>query len=250
MKKKPDTLIIGTRAVMETILSGQPISKICLLPTTQDWSLRAKLLALAKERGIPCTKAPLAFFKRMTSKNHQGTIAFVAAVPFADLGHQVQEAYEKGRVPLVVLLDEVQDVRNMGAIARTALGMGVDALVIPRHGSALVNADAMKTSAGALNHLPLCRVASLSEAITYLQQSGLQVLACHEKAKKKITQADLCVPTALLFGGEAKGIQAIHRTMSDGAFHIPMQGVIASLNVSVAAGMALYEVVRQRSYNS
>ena len=243
---KKNALIIGTRAVMETILAGQPISKICLLPTAQDGSLRAELLTLAKERGIPCTKAPLAFFKRMTSKNHQGTIAFVSAVPFANIAHQVQLAYERGRVPLVVLLDGVQDVRNMGAIARTALGMGADALVIPRHGAALVNEDAMKTSAGALNHLPLCRVASLQETITYLQESGLQVLACDEKAKKKVTEADLCLPTALLFGAEAKGIQPLHRTMADGAFHIPMQGAIASLNVSVAAGMVLYEVVRQR----
>lgn len=246
MKKKSNTLVLGTHAVIETILSGKPISKICLLNSGKDHSLRKKLVTLAQERGIPCTKVPLAFFKRQTSKNHQGTIAFVSPIPFANLANQVQNAYEKGRAPLVVLLDRVQDVRNMGAIARTALSMGVDALVVPTYETSLINEDAMKTSAGSLNHLPLCRVTNLQTTITFLQESGLQVLACDEKAKKPIFQANLSLPTALLFGGEANGISPANRAITNDAFLIPMQGPISSLNVSVAASITLYETSRQR----
>ena len=239
-------MIVGTRVVIETILAGQPISKVYIHQTAQDRSLRRELLSLIKERAIPCTKVPLAYLKRLTSKNHQGTIAFISPIPFADLGHQVQRCYEQGKSPLVLLLDRVQDVRNIGAIARTALSMGVDAIVIPTQGAAMMGEDAMKTSAGALHHIPVCRVANLKEAISYLQESGLQVLACDEKAAKPIEQADLSLPTALLFGGEAEGINPVHRKMADDAFLIPMQGPIASLNVSVAASIVLYESSRQR----
>lgn len=247
MKKKSNTMILGTRAVVETILAGQPINKVYIHQTAQDRSLRKQLLSLVKEREIPCTKVPLAYLKRLTSKNHQGTIAFISPIPFADLGHQIQHCYEQGKSPLVILLDRVQDVRNMGAIARTALCMNVDAIVIPTQGSAQIGEDAMKTSAGALNHIPVCRVNNLKEAISYLKESGLQVLACDEKAEKPIYQADLSLPTALLFGGEADGITPIHRTMAHNAFLIPIQGPIASLNVSVAAAVILYESVRQRN---
>lgn len=240
-------MVLGPRAVIETILSGQPISKIFLLPTTQDRSVRAQLLTLAKERDIPCTKVPLQYLRKLTSKKHQGTIAFISPIPFADLGHQIQSCYEEGKAPLVVLLDCVQDVRNMGAIARTAVSMGANALVIPKQGVALIGEDAMRASAGSLSHIPVCRVGSLKGAITYLQESGLQVLACDEKAQKPIYKANLSLPTALLFGNESEGIAPVHRNLADDAFLIPMEGPIASLNVSVAASIVLYETIRQRS---
>ena len=246
MKSTAHTLILGTRAVIETIISGKSISKILLHHTGEDHLLRKQLLELAQERQIPCQKVPLQALKRLTRGNHQGTVAFISPIPFADLGNQVAHCYEQGKTPLIVLLDQVQDVRNVGAIARTAVSMGVDALVVPMQGAALISGDAMKTSAGALNHLPVCRVKHFKEAIAQLQASGLQVLACDEKATQPISQADLSLPTALLFGGEEKGIAPTHRKMADGTFLIPTQGPIASLNVSVATSIVLYETTRQR----
>ena len=239
-------MVVGMRAVIETIRAGQPMGKIYVYERAQDRALLRQLWGLAKERAIPCSKVPAAYLKRLSTKNHQGAIAFVSPIPFVDLGNLIQNLYEEGKMPLLVLLDRVQDVRNMGAIARTALSMGVDAMVIPTQGSALIGEDAMKTSAGALNHLSLCRVPTLSSAITYLQESGLQVIACDEKAKKPITAAFLSQPTAFLFGNEGVGIEQTHRKMADHAFTIPMQGAIASLNVSAAAAIVLYECARQR----
>ncbi len=246
MNSTAHTLILGPRAVIETILSGQSISKILLHYTGEDRLVRKQLLQLAQERQIPCQKVPLQTLKRLTKGNHQGTVAFISPIPFADLSNQVAHCYEQGRSPLIVLLDQVQDVRNVGAIARTALSMGADALVVPMQGSALISGDAMKTSAGALNHLPICRVKHLKQTIAQLQASGLQVLACDEKASQAIEQADLSLPTALLFGGEEKGIAPAHRQMADATFLIPMKGPISSLNVSVAASIVLYETTRQR----
>lgn len=244
--KSTNIMVLGPRAVKETILAGEPISKIFYLATGEDRKLRTELVQLAKEQKIPCQKVPLPYFNRLTSKRHQGIVAVISPIPFVELSHRIQHAYEKGTSPLIVLLDRIQDVRNFGAITRTAVSMGVDALVIPMHGTALIGEDAMKTSAGALNHISLCRVENMQETITYLQESGLQVLACDEKAEKPIFKADLSLPTALLFGNEGEGISPIHRALVNDTFSIPMQGSIASLNVSVATSIVLYETARQR----
>lgn len=243
--KKRSTTIFGIHPIKETILAGEhSISKLWL-KNTSGRSIQ-QLITLAKKHSIPYSKVPQAKLDRLTKGNHQGAIAFLAPITFAELTPIVQGTYEQGRNPLIVLLDSLQDVYNIGAIVRTAVGMGVDALVITAKGTAPISNDVMKASVGALTYLPVCRVYNLADAITYLQHSGLQVVACSEKGCSKIYKTDLCPPTALLFGGESRGISPSYKAMADVHLQIPMMGKIASLNVSVAAAITLYEVVRQR----
>jgi 23S rRNA (guanosine2251-2'-O)-methyltransferase len=162
------------------------------------------------------------------------------------LHNVLSSVYEKGQTPLLLILDRVTDVRNFGAIARTAECAGVHAIVIPAKGAAQINADAVKTSSGALNFIPVCRENSLRETVTYLQESGVQVVACTEKAEKSIYQADYSAPTAIIMGSEEDGISDDLIRKADVLAKIPMTGNIASLNVSVAAGAVVFEVVRQR----
>lgn len=241
---RPD-LIFGMRAIMETILAGKPIDKVFVDKAARS-PLCKELLALIRQHQIPCSHVPTVKLNKLTTKNHQGAVAYLAPIAWASLSHVVQASYEQGRTPLLLLLDGITDVRNFGAIVRTAASTGVDAVVIPTQGSASVSGEAMKTSAGALAHLPICRVGSLQDTMQYLKDSGLQIVACHEQATQSLYATDLHLPLALLLGAEDRGIAPQHLRLADQSVCIPMVGPIASLNVSVAAAVILYERMRQQ----
>ncbi|TDG93070.1 23S rRNA (guanosine(2251)-2'-O)-methyltransferase RlmB [Cardinium endosymbiont of Culicoides punctatus] len=239
------SLIFGSRAVMETILAGRTIEKIFLQRALKT-PLAKELYDLICKYEIPFSYVPTEKLSRLSHGNHQGVVAIISPIAFAPLEVIIQNTFEKGKIPLILILDGVTDVHNLGAIARTALCMGVDALVIPSHRSASVSGAAMKTSAGALSMLPVCRVASLKVALQYLQESGLAIFACHEKASQELYTSDLRLPAAIILGGEDSGIAVEHLNLATYQIKIPIRGPIASLNVSVATGMILYEVLRQR----
>ena len=201
----------------------------------------------AAEAGVPYVKVPAEKLNRITRKNHQGVVCFLSPIIYASLDNVVNKAFSEGRMPLLVLLDRITDVRNFGAIARTAECVGADAIVIPSRGSARINSDAMKTSAGALNFIPVCREGNLKETIKYLQESGIQVVACTEKAEANIWENSMEGPLALIMGSEEDGISPEYLKLADKQLKIPTLGHISSLNVSVATAMCLYEVVRQRN---
>lgn len=245
METTSDT-IYGTRAVMEAILAGKEIEKI-MIQSGLNNDLIKELITTARSRNVPFTFVPAEKLKRLSSKNHQGVICKLAAVSFASLENIVRHIFDQGREPFLLLLDRVTDVRNFGAIVRTAECAGVDAIVVGEKGSAPITSDAMKTSAGALNHVPVCRERDLKKTISYLQESGMRVVACTEKAEKTIFDIDLKGPCALIMGSEEDGIAGDLIRQADDLAKIPLKGKIGSLNVSVAAGIAVYEVVRQWS---
>jgi 23S rRNA (guanosine2251-2'-O)-methyltransferase len=185
----------------------------------------------------------------LTSGNHQGVIAFVTPIEYQEIESLVDQMLEKGEKPTVLVLDRITDVRNFGAIARTAECEGVDAILIPSKGSALVTSDAMKASAGALNRIPVCKTDDLKNSLFYLQQSGLRLIACTEKSATPLYQVNLRGSVAIIMGSEENGITQDLINMSDIKAKIPMRGEISSLNVGVAAGMVLYEKLRQELYS-
>jgi len=237
--------IFGTRAVMEAIHAQKDIDKILLDKDVKN-ELTKELLALAKAERIPVVRVPDAKLNRITRKNHQGVIAYMSAIQYASLDNVIEECYSQGAAPLILLLDRITDVRNFGAIARTAECAGVHAIVIPEKGSAQINSDAVKTSAGALSHLPVCRVKNLYYTVKDLQKMGLQVVSVSEKTENLMYEADFTVPTVLIMGSEEDGISQELLGLSDTMVKIPMAGNIESLNVSVSAGVVIYEAIRQR----
>lgn len=241
-----DIMIYGVRPVQEALEAGKNIDKVFLQRGLGGPEAKALMRGL-KEAGIPMSEVPPEKLSRLTKKNHQGVIAFMSRIDYVPLENAVALAYESGRPPLIIVLDRVTDVRNMGAIARTAECAGAHALVVPASGSALINAEAMKASAGALNHLPVCRVKDLAKALEYLNDSGLTSVACTEKADKIIHSIEMEGPVALVLGSEDDGISP--HIMRRCAIHakLPMLGHTASLNVSVAAGAFIFEVLRQRN---
>lgn len=246
MNSKADKdMIFGTRAVIESIQAGKTLDKL-LIQRNLDNELNKELMAVCKEKSVHYSKVPVETLNRITRKNHQGVIGFISAVHYATLENIVTGTYEKGEVPLLLMLDRVTDVRNFGAIARSAECAGVHGIIIPTLGSAAINSDAMKTSAGALNYIPVCRENNLKKSIKYLQESGIQVVACTEKTENTLHSADFSQPTAILMGSEEDGVSLEYLKMVDAKVAIPMMGQIGSLNVSVSAGVAIYEVIRQR----
>ncbi len=238
--------IFGLQPVAEALKAGQDVEKLLILPEMTSNPKWAEISQLARQRYIPVQKVPYPRLQKITRKNHQGVIAFISAVPFIPLNQIVQEVFEQGENPLIVVLDRITDVRNFGAISRSAECVGAHAIVVPTRGAAQVNSDAMKTSAGALNHISVCREANLSAAVEYLQNSGLYVVACTEKAEDSIYQINWRQPTALLMGSEEDGISENLLKAADSQARIPLQGQISSLNVSVATGVILFEALRQR----
>lgn len=237
--------IFGIRAVMEAIEAGKEIDKVFIRKDLSG-ELASELFDMIRARGVVTQRVPVERLNRITRKNHQGVIAMMSAVTYHRLDHLVPQLFEEGVLPFVVVLDGITDVRNFGAIARTAECAGADAIVIPERGSVSVGADAVKTSAGALHHLPVCREASTLSAVRYLKASGFNVVAVSEKADINYTTASYTVPTALVLGAEDTGISPEVIRRCDTFVSIPMFGHIGSLNVSVAAGVLMYEVVRQR----
>ena len=238
--------IFGIRAVIEAIEAGKEIDKI-LVKKDLASDLADELLKVARDNRVVVQKVPVEKINRITRKNHQGVLAFLSAVTYYKLEHLVPQLYEDGRVPFVVLLDGSTDVRNFGAIARTCDCAGVDAIVIPERGSVSVGADAVKTSAGALHYLPVCREHSLTWAVKFLKDSGYKVYGASEKASQSYLVPDYTSPVAIVLGSEEKGISDEILRLCDGLVAIPEYGHINSLNVSVAAGIMVYEVVRQRN---
>lgn len=237
--------IYGTRAVIEAIHAGKEIEKI-MIQSGLNNDLLKELIALARENKVPYTFVPAEKLKKFTSKNHQGVICLLSAVAYASLDNLIDRAYGEGREPFLLMLDRVTDVRNFGAIARTAECAGVDGIIVSEKGNAPITSDAMKTSAGALNHLSVCRERDLKKTMQFLRESGIKVVACTEKTNRSIFDVPLSGPIALIMGSEEDGISDALLRDADELVKIPLKGKIESLNVSVAAGIALYEVLRTR----
>ncbi len=238
--------IFGIRAVIEAIEAGKEIDKI-LIKKDLSSELAEELLKTAREHKVMVQKVPIEKINRITRKNHQGVLAFLSAVTYHKLEYVVPQLYEDGKTPFVVLLDGLTDVRNFGAIARTCDCAGVDAIVIPERNSVSVGADAVKTSAGALHYIPVCREHSLTWAVKFLKDSGYKIYGASEKATQSYIAPDYTTPVAIVLGSEEKGISDEILRLCDGLVAIPEYGHINSLNVSVAAGIMIYEVVRQRN---
>lgn len=238
--------IFGLRTIIEAIEAGRDIDKI-LVKKDINGDLAKELLAIAKQYGVLVRRVPMEKLNRITMKNHQGAIAILAAVPYHSLDNLIPRLYEEGRTPMMVVLDGVTDIRNFGAIARTACCAGVDAIVIPSHNSVSITADAVKTSAGALFHIPVCREKSTIDAVRQLKDNGYKIVAATEKGAQNYTLTDFTVPVAIVMGAEETGISDDVLRLADDLAAIPILGEISSLNVSVAAGVMIYEAVRQRS---
>lgn len=237
--------IFGTRAVIEAINAQKDIDKI-LVDKEVNNELVKELLKLAKQERIPVVRVPDGKLNRITRKNHQGVIAHMSSIQYASLDNVIEECYSKGVAPMILVLDRITDVRNFGAIARTADCAGVHAIVIPEKGSAQINSDAVKTSAGALNHLPVVRVKNLYYTVKDLKKMGLNIVSVSEKTERLMYEADFTLPTALIMGSEEDGISQELMGISDEFVKIPMAGNIESLNVSVSAAVVIYEGIRQR----
>lgn len=238
-------VVFGIRAVIEAIESGKQVDKV-LMKKDLGGELARELLSVTREYNVPVQRVPVERINKVTRKNHQGVIAFMAAVDYYHVDDIVPALYDEGINPLVVVLDGVTDVRNFGAIARTCECAGVNCIVIPERNSVSVNADAVKTSAGALNYLPVCRERNLVKAVQYLRDSGFKVMGASEKTDLNYTKADFTGPVAIVLGAEDAGISTDVLKLCDTLVAIPEFGQINSLNVSVAGGIMIYEVVRQR----
>jgi 23S rRNA (guanosine2251-2'-O)-methyltransferase len=239
-------MIYGSRAVIEAILSGSVIDKVMMLQGTGS-ELMKELKSLCSQNQVPVKVVQKEQFNIYKNKNHQGVVAFMSLVEYQDLENIVHQCFSSGKDPLILILDHITDVRNFGAICRTAEVAGVDAIVVPESGSAQINDDAIKTSAGAISHLNICRSKNLSQTVSILKNSGLKVVACTEKTKDNIYKSTLSGPIALIMGNEEYGIDASLLKSTDQWVSIPQLGKIESLNVSVATGVALFEIIRQRS---
>lgn len=237
----------GIRAVEEALKAHKEIDKI-VISTVADGPQYAGIFTMARQRGIPVQRVPREKLEREAKGNHQGIMAYFSAVVYQPLQEMVQNAYDQGREPFLILLDRLTDVRNVGAIVRTAECAGVDAVVVGTKGGAMLNADAMKTSAGALNYVPIAREADLLATVKTLQASGIQVIACTEDAEASLFEQDLTGPVAIIMGSEGEGIENVLLRAADKLVKIPMFGRLSSLNVSVATALITYEVVRQRHY--
>ena len=245
-KRRPEKdLIFGIRAVIEAIQAGKDIDKI-LLRRDMTSELARELFAVMKDTVIPVQKVPIEKLNRITSKNHQGVIAFISPVTYQRIEDIIPAIYEEGRSPFLVVLDGITDVRNFGAIARTCECAGVDAIIVPAKGGAQINSDAIKTSAGALLSIPVCREEDLTDALKFIAASGIKLVAATEKATTDHTNTKLNNPLAIVMGSEEDGIAPENLRLCNETVRIPLVGKIESLNVSVAAGVLIYEALRQR----
>lgn len=244
-KHTKQQLVYGLRPVIEAVTSGAKIDKV-LIQNGLSGDLVFELKSKMRDAGVPFQYVPVEKLDRLTRNNHQGVVATISPIEYQSFMDVVPMLFEQGKTPFVVLLDHVTDVRNMGAIVRTAECAGVDAVVVPDHGSAQINEDAVKTSSGALLRMPICREPNLKTVVNFAKQSGLQVVAATEKGSQSYLSVDFTCPTLLIMGAEETGISNELLKMSDARAKLPIKGEIQSLNVSVAAAVFMYEVVRQR----
>jgi 23S rRNA (guanosine2251-2'-O)-methyltransferase len=243
IKKK--NFLAGRNPLIEAINSGQTIDKILLNKSATGESVQT-IKNLAKQHNIPIQFVPNEKLNSLTNTNHQGVIAFKSAITYQNLQDVIDLVNSKGEVPLFLILDSITDIRNIGAIARTAVCCGVQAIIIPDKGVGALNEDAVKTSAGALEQINICRVNSLMKTVDELHLNGVQVYASEMKADKMLFNIDFKIPSAIVMGSEDKGVTAALLKICDESFKIPMMGNFESLNVSVATGMILYEAMKQR----
>lgn len=241
--------IFGIRAAIEAIDAGKTLDKI-LIKRGLKGELFNELFKLIRQHNISFQYVPVEKLNRVTRKNHQGIIGFISFIEFTELENLIPQIYEIGKNPLLLVLDGITDTRNFGAIARSAECAGVNGLIMPTKGSAQITADAVKTSAGALHTIPVCRVENLKKALTFLMNSGIQIVAATEKSNKLIYDVNYEKPTAFVMGSEDKGISDEILKFADELVKIPMKGKISSLNVSVAASVLIFEAVRQRELNN
>jgi len=239
--------VYGAHPVMEAVNSGKEISKILIQQGTSG-NLIGEVQALAKKNNIPLQYVPQEKInKYVRNGNHQGVVAFISEIKYGSYIELVEKWLEEGKKPFILMLDRITDVRNMGAIVRTAECGGVDAIVIPSKGAAQLNSDAIKTSAGALLNFPICREDNLKTVINFAKQNGFQICAATEKGTVNYTEVDFTIPTLLIMGSEDTGISNEYLKMATALTKLPIQGTVESLNVSVAAGIFIYEALRQRS---
>ena len=241
-----DEYIYGTRAVIEAINTGKTVEKV-FIKTGLNNELYQQLLSLLKEFEISFQFVPLEKINRITRKNHQGVVAFISPIEYTNIEMLLPVIFESGQEPLLLILDQITDVRNFGAIVRSAECAGIHGIIIPEKGMARIGADAIKTSAGALHHVPVCKVTNLLRTIQYLKDSGIQIVAATEKADKIYTQGNFKTPVAIVMGSEESGISQSILNIADQQLKIPLFGNIESLNVSVSAALMMYEAVRQRN---
>jgi len=237
--------IFGIRAIIEAVNAGKTIDKLFIQKGLHN-DLFAELWKLVRLKRINYKHVPLEKINRLTRKNHQGVFAFISPIDFHNIEDVVPSLYEQGKNPLILVLDRITDVRNFGAIARTAECAGVDAIIIPEQNAAAINADAIKTSAGALHKITVCRTWNLKLALQFMKESGIQLVGCTEKTQDLMYKPDYTPPTAIILGSEEDGVSPEFLKICDARAKIPLAGKIASLNVSVATGVILYEVIRQR----
>ena len=239
-------LIFGIRAIIEAINAGKEVDKVFIQKDAQG-DLMQDLMKTMKKNSINFSYVPVEKLNRLTSNNHQGAVATIAPISFVSLESLVEGVIESGKKPLFLILDQLSDARNFGAIIRTAECTGVDGIIVQKQGSAPVNGDTVKTSAGAVFNVPICKVDHIKDAIFYLQGSGIKTVAATEKTEQNIYDIDFNEPVAIIMGSEDRGVNPSVLKIVDEKAKLPMFGTIGSLNVSVACGAFLYETIRQRS---
>ena len=246
--RKATRPICGVHPIIEAIRSGKEIEKIYFQKNIGNKPI-GELTDAIKEFNIPFQFVPLEKLNHIVkSTNHQGVVAMLSPINYQNIEDIVPTIFESGEIPLILILDRITDVRNLGAVARSAECSGVHAILIPSRGSGQINSDAIKSSAGAIFNIPICRSENLKTAIEELKASGLRIVACTEKTDTIIYKNDFTVPTAVILGSEEDGISEEYLKMCDIKTKIPLFGNTESLNVSVAAGIVLYEVIRQRNF--
>lgn len=244
-RPKKSSLIIGKQKILEAIISGEQVERIYISNTIFGKDAE-EIKKIAEQYSIPVNKVPLQKINSFNIEGHDGCVALRGRIMYQDLQKIISFVVESGEVPLFLILDGITDIRNIGAIARTAYCCGVHAIIIPEKGVGALNEDAIATSAGALEKISVCRVSSLLQTVEDLHLNGIGVFASDMEAGKKIFEISFNVPCAIVMGSEDKGIFPSLLKICDEQFNIPMKGGFESLNVSVAAGMILYEVMRQR----
>ncbi|MFY7811308.1 MAG: 23S rRNA (guanosine(2251)-2'-O)-methyltransferase RlmB [Flavobacterium sp.] len=242
---KDENLIYGSRAIIEAVNAEKTIDKVFVQKEGQG-ELHRELLKTLKKANINFQYVPVEKLNRLTTQNHQGVVATISPIGFISIEDLIEQSFAKKENPLFLILDEISDARNFGAIIRTAECTGVDGIIIPMHGAAPVNGDTIKTSAGAVFNIPICKISHIKDAIFHLQSADIQIIAATEKTDDLIFNLDLKLPTALIMGSEDKGINPSVLKIVNQKAKLPMYGKIGSLNVSVACGAFLYEIVRQR----
>ena len=242
---KNNDIVFGTRPVLEAINSGKTLEKLFIQKNLKKEILE-KIKSKLSNKKINISYVPKEKLNRITKKNHQGIICYISPISYQPIEEIIQRVFEKGKDPFVIILDRITDTRNFGAISRVADASGVDAIIIPEKESAIITSDSIKTSAGAINFIPICKVKSLRSTANFLKESGLKLVSCTEKGDKKFYDADLTSPCCIILGSEKDGISNSLMDISDERLNIPMKGNVESLNVSSSASVILFEVVRQR----